>query len=129
MAPTLIVGLILGCALLGGYTSMFTSHLHGFFDAIRVCNTGAKSCVLDMTDSVSRRLTGFEQVDSMINLLLEFFSQGLRKSPDAESMDLEALVAFVYLAAQFGGAWYLIALEGLRFGNKGTILSWYVSFL
>ena len=82
-----------------------------------------------MTESVSRRITGFEQVDAMINLLLEFFSQGLRKSPDAEGMDLEALVAFVYLAAQFGGAWYLIALEGLRFGNKGTILSWYVSCL
>ena len=108
---------------------MFTSHQHGFFDAIRVCNAGEKACVLDMTDSVSRRLTGFEQVDAMINLLLEFFSQGLRKSPDAEGIDLEALVAFVYLAAQFGGAWYLIALEGLRFGNRGTILSWYVSCL
>ncbi|KAH7183446.1 uncharacterized protein B0J16DRAFT_345809 [Fusarium flagelliforme] len=128
MAPTIIVGLILGCALLGGYTSMFTSHQHGFFDAIRVCNTGAKSCALDMTDSVSRRITGFEQVDAMINLLLEFFSQGLRKSPDTEGMDLEALVAFVYLAAQFGGAWYLIALEGLRVGNKGTILSWTGTF-
>jgi hypothetical protein len=128
MAPTIIVGLILGCALLGGYTSMFTSHQDAFFDAIRVCNAGAISCVLDMTDSVSRRITGFEQVDALINLLLEFFSQGLRKSPDADGMDLEALVAFVYLAAQFGGAWYLIALEGLRVGNKGTILSWTGTF-
>ncbi|RBR21872.1 uncharacterized protein FIESC28_04715 [Fusarium coffeatum] len=128
MAPTVIVGLILGCALLGGYTSMFTSYKHGFFDAIRVCNAGEKACVLDMTDSVSRRITGSEQVVAMINLLLEFFSQGLRKSPDAEGMDLEALVAFVYLAAQFGGAWYLVALEGLRFGNRGTILSWTGTF-
>ncbi|KAJ4138611.1 hypothetical protein NW768_002461 [Fusarium equiseti] len=128
MAPAVIVGLILGCALLGGYTSMFTSHQHGFFDAIRVCNAGAESCVLDMSDSVSRSITGLEQVDALINLLLEFFSQGLRKSPDAEGMDLEALVAFVYLAAQFGGAWYLIALEGLRFGNKATILSWTGTF-
>ncbi|KAJ4012527.1 hypothetical protein NW752_008225 [Fusarium irregulare] len=95
MAPTVIVGLILGCALLGSYTSMFTSHQHGFFDAIRVCNAGEKACVLDMSDSVSRRITGFEEVDTMINLLLEFFSQGLRKSPYAEGMDLEALVAFV----------------------------------
>ncbi|KAI1068629.1 hypothetical protein LB507_006148 [Fusarium sp. FIESC RH6] len=128
MAPTVIVGLILGCALLGGYTSMFTSHQHGFFDAIRVCNACEKACVLDMTNSMSKRITGFEQVDAMINLLLEFFSQGLRKSPDAEGIDLEALVAFVYLAAQFGGAWYLIALEGLRFGNRGTILSWTGTF-
>jgi hypothetical protein len=77
-----------------------------------------------MTDSVSRPITGFESVDGAVNLLLEFFSQGLRKNPHVRGMDLEALLAFVYLAAQFGGAWYIIALEGLRFGNKGTILGW-----
>lgn len=104
---------------------MFDSHHHGFFEALRVCNAGLEMCVLDMTNSVARQITGFETVDTLINLLLEFFSQGLRKSPDSKGMDLEALIAFVYLAAQFGGAWYLIALEGLRFGNKGTILSWY----
>ncbi|KAL4727996.1 hypothetical protein ACLX1H_004703 [Fusarium chlamydosporum] len=122
MAPALVVVLILGCALLGGYASMFDSHHHGFFEALRVCNAGLEMCVLDMTNSVARQITGFETVDTLINLLLEFFSQGLRKSPDSKGMDLEALIAFVYLAAQFGGAWYLIALEGLRFGNKGTIL-------
>ncbi|RGP78291.1 hypothetical protein FLONG3_3606 [Fusarium longipes] len=128
MAQYLIVSLILGCAVLGGYTSMFTSHWHGFFDALRMCNAGAEKCVLDMTDSVSRPITGFETIDGTVNLLLEFFSQGLRKNPEVQGMDLEALVAFVYLAAQFGGAWYLIALEGLRFGNKGTILSWTGTF-
>ncbi|KAL6915015.1 hypothetical protein ACHAP8_009365 [Fusarium lateritium] len=128
MAPVVIVSLILGCALLGGYASMFTSHSHGFFDALRVCNTGSEKCILDMTDSVSRPITGLESVDEAVNLLLEFFSQGLRKNPDVKGMDLEALLAFVYLAAQFGGAWYIIALEGLRFGNKGTILSWTGTF-
>jgi hypothetical protein len=127
MAPYVIVSLILGCDFLGGYASMFTSHWHGFFDALRVCNAGAEKCILDMTDSVSRPIAGFETLDSMLNLLLEFFSQGLRKSPEVKGVDLEALIAFVYLAAQFGGAWFLIALEGLRFGNKGTILSWCVS--
>lgn len=127
MAPFVIISLILGCALLGGYASMFTSHSHGFFDTLRVCNTGAEACILNMTDSVSRPITGIESVDAAMNLLLEFFSQGLQKNPDIKGMDLEALLAFVYLAAQFGGAWYIIALEGLRFGNKGTILSWYVT--
>ncbi|OBS22952.1 hypothetical protein FPOA_09273 [Fusarium poae] len=107
MAPVVIVSLILGCALLGGY---------------------AKKCILDMTDSVSRPITGFESVDGAVNLLLEFFSQGLRKNPHVRGMDLEALLAFVYLAAQFGGAWYIIALEGLRFGNKGTSLGWTGTF-
>jgi hypothetical protein len=128
MAPFIIITLILGCALLGGYASMFTSHSHGFFDALRVCNTGAEACILDMTDSVSRPITGIESVDAAVNLLLEFFSQGLRKNHEVKGMDLEALIAFVYLAAQFGGAWYIIALEGLRFGNKGTILSWTGTF-
>ncbi|CAF3546811.1 unnamed protein product [Fusarium graminearum] len=128
MAPFVIISLILGCALLGGYASMFTSHSHGFFDTLRVCNTGAEACILNMTDSVSRPITGIESVDAAMNLLLEFFSQGLQKNPDIKGMDLEALLAFVYLAAQFGGAWYIIALEGLRFGNKGTILSWTGTF-
>ncbi|GKU22770.1 unnamed protein product [Fusarium langsethiae] len=107
MALFVIITLILGCALLGGY---------------------AKACILDMTDSVSRPITGIESVDAAVNLLLEFFSQGLRKNHEVKGMDLEALIAFVYLAAQFGGAWYIIALEGLRFGNKGTILSWTGTF-
>ncbi|KAM0348222.1 hypothetical protein ACHAPZ_011087 [Fusarium culmorum] len=128
MAPFVIVSLILGCALLGGYASMFTSHSHGFFDTLRVCNTDAEACILNMTDSVSRPITCIESVDAAMNLLLEFFSQGLQKNPDIKGMDLEALIAFVYLAAQFGGAWYIIALEGLRFGNKGTILSWTGTF-
>jgi hypothetical protein len=128
MASKFIIALILSCALLGGYASMATSHIHGFFDALRVCITdqslSTNSCILDMSGSISPCITGHEPVDSLINLLLEFFSQGLKKHPDSKGMDLEALLAFVYLAAQFGGAWYLIALEGLRFGNRGTILSW-----
>ncbi|KAG5659841.1 hypothetical protein KAF25_002400 [Fusarium avenaceum] len=132
MASTFIIALVLSCALLGGYASMGTSHMHGFFDALKVCITDRSSstnlCPLDMSDSIARSITGHETVDSLINLLLEFFANGLKKHPDSKGMDLEALLAFVYLAAQFGGAWYLIALEGLRFGNRGTILSWTGTF-
>ncbi|KAF4956030.1 hypothetical protein FSARC_11699 [Fusarium sarcochroum] len=81
-----------------------------------------------MSESASISMTGNETVDSMINLLLEFFSQGLKKHPETKDMDLEALLAFVYLATQFGGAWYLMALEGLRLGNRGTVLSWTGTF-
>jgi hypothetical protein len=77
-----------------------------------------------MSDSVTRSITGIPQIDDLVNVLLEFFSQGLRSNPNVKGIDLEALLAFVYLAAQFGGAWYIIALEGLRLGNQGTILSW-----
>ncbi|KAM0231337.1 hypothetical protein ACHAP5_011102 [Fusarium lateritium] len=132
MASTSIIALILSCALLGGYASMATSHIHGLFDTLKICIAdqplSTNSCILDMSGSISRSITGYQPVDSLINLLLEFFSQGLKKDPNSKGMDLEALLAFVYLAAQFGGAWYLIALEGLRFGNRGTILSWTGTF-
>ncbi|KAF4450375.1 hypothetical protein F53441_6499 [Fusarium austroafricanum] len=128
MASKTIIGLILSCALLGGYASMFTSHQHGFFDAIRDCITEAKSCPLDMSDFMPRKITGYEPIDEPVMLLLVFFSQGLKKHPDSKGIDLEALLAFTYMAAQFCGAWYLIALEGLRFGNRGTILSWTGTF-
>ncbi|KAF5003171.1 hypothetical protein FDECE_10239 [Fusarium decemcellulare] len=135
MAPKITICLILSCALLGGYASIFTSYYHGFFDAVRVCVAESASfsgrCVLDMSDSVasfSTRHTGIAQVDSLIQVLLEFFSQGLRSDPAMGGVDIEALLAFGYLAAQFGAAWYLMALEGLRLGSRGTILSWTGTF-
>ncbi|KAM0354902.1 hypothetical protein ACHAPU_000739 [Fusarium lateritium] len=132
MPSKIIIALILSCALLGGYASVFTAFLHGFFDALKACvstESGlSESCPLDMSDSIFRKITGYESIDSLINLLLEFFSHGLKKHPEIKSIDLEALLAFVYLAAHFGGVWYLIALEGLRFGNRGTILSWTGTF-
>jgi hypothetical protein len=126
MASKVIVGLIAGCTLLGGYASMWTSYHYGYLDALRNCVSSLPhgECILDMSDAFVQSITGVNAIDDLINILLEFFSQGLRSNPDLEGIDLEALLAFVYLAAQFGGAWYLIALEGLRQGNKGTVLSW-----
>lgn len=110
---------------------MFTSYRYGYFDALRACVSSVPNelCVLDMSDSMTRSITGLSAVDDLINILLEFFSQGLRSDPNIEGIDLEALLAFVYLAAQFAGAWYIIALEGLRQRNRGTILSWLVPTL
>lgn len=105
---------------------MFTSYRYGYFDALWVCVSSIPNgkCVLDMSNAVTRTMTGIVLIDDLINILLEFFSQGLRSNPEVKGVDLEALLAFVYLAAQFGGAWYIITLEGLRHGNRGTILSW-----
>lgn len=105
---------------------MWASYHYGYLDALRNCVSSLPygECILDMSASFTTRITGVDAIDDLINTLLEFFSQGLRSNPDLKGIDLEALLAFVYLAAQFGGAWYLIALEGLRQGNKGTVLSW-----
>ncbi|KAF5667214.1 hypothetical protein FHETE_5917 [Fusarium heterosporum] len=132
MPSKIIIALILSCALLGGYASVFTAYIHGFFDALKACVSTetrlSKFCPLDMSDPIFRKITGYESIDSLINLLLEFFSHGLRKDLYVKGIDLEALLAFVYLAAHFGGVWYLIALEGLRVGNRGTILGWTGTF-
>ncbi|KAF4998637.1 hypothetical protein FGRMN_2963 [Fusarium graminum] len=132
MPSKIIVALILSCALLGGYASVFTAYTHGFFDALKACVSTetrlSESCPLDMSNPIFRKITGHESIDSLINLLLEFFSHGLRKDSNLKGIDLEALLAFVYLAAHFGGVWYLIALEGLRVGNRGTILGWTGTF-
>lgn len=93
----IVVGLILGCALLGGYASMFSSYRYGYFDALRSCVSplAKDECILDMSDAVVRNITGITPVDNLINILLEFFSQGLRTNPDLPGIDLEALLAFV----------------------------------
>ncbi|KAH6879520.1 hypothetical protein B0T10DRAFT_582956 [Thelonectria olida] len=129
------VALILSCALLGGYASMFTSYHHGMLNALRVCTSDSPSsrgeCVLDMSHSpasVRTHYTHIPTIDSLIDLLLEFFAQGLKSQPNVENVDVEAFLAFTYMAAQFGGAWYLMTLEGFRMANAGTILTWTGSF-
>lgn len=120
------VTLILGCALLGGYASVYTSHRDGFFDALKVCTTArAKTqCILDVAQPYQARFkTGLPRLDGVLAVLFEFFNQGLTTA-DGESVDLNGWLAVAYLAAQFGGAWYLIALEGLRRGNANSLLSW-----
>ena len=123
----LTIALMASFALAGLYGSMITAHLHGFFDAVKACvrDPSPDACVLDMTHSPyssPRPYTGVPFVDGEIALLLEFFAQGVRGSEEGRAVDLDALLAFTYMCAQFGGAWYLIAMEGLRRGSSGTVL-------
>ncbi|KAH8812234.1 hypothetical protein F5884DRAFT_669617 [Xylogone sp. PMI_703] len=132
LASKTTITLLLTCALVGGYGCMFTAYRHGFFDALGACTAGSPGlCILDMSHSPAspqKHYTGIAPIDNLINVLLEFFAHGLRSQADTSGFDLEALLAFTYIAAQFGGAWYLIALEGLRRGNAGSILSFTGAF-
>ena len=115
---------------LGFYGSMFTAYFHGFFDAVKTCihSPSAEECILDMSHcpfSSPKAFTGIPVIDGEIGLLLEFFAQGVKSG--AQGFDLNAFLTFTYMAAQFGGAWSLIALEGLRLRSSGTLLSWLVS--
>ncbi|KAK6065986.1 hypothetical protein SCUP515_10929 [Seiridium cupressi] len=125
------ITLILSCALLGGYASIFLSFHHGFFDALQICtssvSTSKRECTLNMPHVAHiPSYTKIPPIDSRLTILFEFFAQGLMSQGSEDGLDVQAIVAMSYLAAQFGGAWYLLALEGLRKGNAGTVLSQYV---
>lgn len=123
MPSLLPVALILSCALLGGYASLFTSIRDGFLEALRICTSSA-DCILSAPHlSHIPSYTSIPAVDSTLAILFEFFAQGIT-TDSTHGVDHEALLAVSYMAAQFGGAWYLLALEGLRRGSRGTILSW-----
>lgn len=127
LGKTLTIALMAACALVGVYGSFITSLLHGLFDAIKACITdrSPETCVLDMSHSPyssPKPYTGVRFIDAEIALLLEFFAQGVKGQASGDKLDLDAVLTFTYMCAQFGGAWYLMALEGLRRGSEGTLL-------
>lgn len=125
-SPAIPIVLILSCALLGGYGSVYTSRRDGFFDALKVCtSTPSKAqCILNTPQPYQAHFkTNIPKVDGLFAVLFEFFGQGL-SSDSAGGLDLNGVLAGIYLVAQFGAAWHLIALEGLRRGNVNKILSW-----
>ncbi|KAK9791696.1 hypothetical protein SCARD494_07485 [Seiridium cardinale] len=128
VSKLLSITLILSCALLGGYASIFLSFHHGFFDALRICtssvSTSKRECTLNMPHVAHiPSYTKIPSIDSRLAILFEFFAQGLMSQGSDNGLDVQAILAMSYLAAQFGGAWYLLVLEGLRKGNAGTVLS------
>lgn len=123
----LTIGLIAACALTAAYGSFGTALLHGLLDAIKACmkDQSVEACILDMSHSPNaspKAYTGIPLIDAEIGLLMEFFALGVRGHVRGDTLDLDAVLGFTYLAAQFGGAWYLMAMEGLRKGARGTVL-------
>lgn len=113
-------------AILEGYTGIFLSFYHGWFNALENCTSPLSSrkdkCILEMVPiNGPPAFTTIRFIDSRLAVLLEFFAQGLIHQGGKSNSP--AVLAMIYLAAQFGAAWYLLVLEGMRRGNRGTILS------
>lgn len=132
MASSFIaIVLILSCALLGGYASMGLAYQHGFFDAIRDCLRVAHGTALPSTECILIRsheyyrtdYTGITHIDNLFSLLFEVFAMGLTNQVGPGKIDYEALLASSYMATLFCGAWFLMAMEGLRKRNAGKITS------
>jgi hypothetical protein len=69
------------------------------------------------TDLILRTYTGIGPIDRQLTTLVTFFSPVLHSGNGA-------LVLFsIFGLGQFSAAWLLMMLEGLRQGNKGTLVS------
>ncbi|RYP29244.1 hypothetical protein DL767_006843 [Monosporascus sp. MG133] len=117
--PALAAGL-LGCALVGGYAAVGSMSKNGFGDAIF-------SYVVDPPHAgfpgaptpLLREYTGLGPADDVLAVLVGFFS-GLFDGDIAP----EHRIFTLWAMTQFAMCWTLLALEGLRAGNRGRLVSW-----
>lgn len=118
--PALLVASLLACALVGGYAAIGSMGRSGFTDAIfaHVVDPGAGGFPGAPTPLL-RRYTGIEAVDYGLAVLVGFFS-GLIGGDVAPQYRLFTLWGMT----QFAACWTLVALEGLRAGNRGRLVSW-----
>ncbi|KAG9258420.1 uncharacterized protein F5Z01DRAFT_196043 [Emericellopsis atlantica] len=128
MFRTIAIVLILSCALVGGYGGMYLAVRHGFFDAVKICTTKKSMwlkprCVLARSGPTYRpAYTGIPAIDDALGLLLEFFAVSIVNY--GQDIDWQGVVTMSYMAAQFGGLWSLMSLEGLRKKNRRTVFSY-----
>ncbi|RYP89364.1 hypothetical protein DL770_004426 [Monosporascus sp. CRB-9-2] len=119
LRPALATGLV-GCALVGGYAAVGSMSKNGFGDAIF-------SYVVDPPHAgfpgaprpLLREYTGLGPVDDVLAVLVGFFS-GLFDGDVAP----ERRIFTLWAMTQFAACWTLLALEGLRAGNRGRLVSW-----
>ena len=123
------ITLILSCALVGGYGGLYLAVKHGFYDAVKICTTKKSMsmwlkprCILAKSGPSYRpNYIGIPAIDDPVALILEFFAVSIVNY--GQDVDWQGVVTMSYMAAQFGGLWTLLALEGLRTRNRGTIFS------
>lgn len=61
-----------------------------------------------------RKYTGIAAVDKQLVILVTFFARAVDGSTSGFAS---------WAMSQFGAAWYVMVLEGLRLGNQGRIVS------
>lgn len=123
--PRIITALGLAAAAgIGVWGSLAAGSQNGLFDAIaNTVGGGAKSQKYIPGAPMPLRtvFTGVPALDGHLLALVCFFSSFM----DGEK-SVASSVASWYLMVQFCLAWMLLVLEGMRRGNRGSILSWFV---
>ena len=102
---------------LGYYNTFHTAGLNGTGKLLSsVLKSGEEARFPGTDESLLRTYTGVAQIDEVITMLVAFF---------AHTVDGSVLWFGRFGAGQFGAAWGLMVMEGLRAGNRGRLVSWY----
>ncbi|KAL2074989.1 hypothetical protein VTL71DRAFT_8769 [Oculimacula yallundae] len=104
-------------SLLGAFTATVLADANGTFKNIFAIIQSEKPKFPGTDFDLFMQYTGIGWLDRHICFLVMFFAPVVAKKGDA----LEMLTIFG--AGQFGAAWALMLMEGLRKGNKGRVVS------
>jgi len=104
---------------LAGYYSLWrVGTQNGTFGHIQRVLVQAQNAKLPGTEfPLIRHYTGIAPVDRQLVILVTFFAHAV----DGSSAGFSS-----WGMTQFGAAWCVMVMEGLRAGNKGKLISWYV---
>jgi len=115
LRTTLLISLPI-LSFLGFYNTFYTARLNGtgrlLFSVLR---SGPSAKFPGSDGLLVRYYTGVPQVDQVLTMLVAFF---------AHTVDGSLLWFGKFGAGQFGAAWALLVMEGLREGNRHRLVSW-----
>lgn len=120
--PRVVTVLILAsCAFLGGYGTLGAGFQNGFFESIsKAAGQGAAAAYFPGGPEPYRtRYTGIAAIDNQLVTLIAFFIF-IIDGPQTWDITL----SYWYLMLHFCAGMCLLALEGLRKGNRGRLVSW-----
>lgn len=117
------IALLAGCTAFGAYATFGTAARNGLLAAVR----GAAGRDVAPADKFfyggptpcKATYTGVAAVDNVLAVLIGVFSIILS---DANPPYVGYLAK--YLLTQFLAGWVLMSVEGLRWGNRGRVVSW-----
>lgn len=122
-ARFITIALLAGCTAFGAYATFGTAARNGLLTTVR----GAAGRDVAPKDKYfiggptpyKTTFTGVAAIDNVLAVLIGIFSLILS---DANPVHVSYLAK--YLLTQFLAGWVLMSVEGLRWGNKGRIVSW-----
>ncbi|KAG8167354.1 hypothetical protein KVR01_003043 [Diaporthe batatas] len=124
---TITAGILVACAVFGGYATFGASHKNGLLDALASSSgyQATKKYFLGGPTPYKTTYTGIELIDNHLAVLIGFFVI-LIDGPAT----WDVAVAYWLLMAEVCAAWLFIRLEGYRGGNSrhGRIVSWTGTF-